>query len=110
MRDISYIVVPIRDHAFFKQPVLESQIGNAFFQGARLPTQVLHFAAGGRTGSIASKPALSSFHEVLGPGVIEALGDALVAAQLGNAGLVTVLRRSPERFMLATGDRRDDEA
>jgi restriction system protein len=36
--------------------------------------------------------------------------DGVTLAQFPEFGLVTVLRRSPERLELATGDRRDDEA
>jgi len=36
--------------------------------------------------------------------------NALQEQRSAQVGLVTVLRRSPERFKLATGDRRDDQA
>ena len=32
MRDISFVVSPIRDHAFFKQPQLQGLLGNDFLQ------------------------------------------------------------------------------
>jgi hypothetical protein len=67
----------------FEQPVLEGQISHAFLQGTSLPAQVLHFAAGGSSGSIACQTPLASFHELLGPGVIQALRNAFLAAQLG---------------------------
>jgi hypothetical protein len=44
--DTSFVVAPIRDHAFFEQTVLERQVGHAFLQGAGFAAQILHLAAG----------------------------------------------------------------
>ena len=85
MRDTSFVVAPIRDHAFFEQAVLECQVGNAFLQGAGLAAQILHLVRGRSTGGVTSQAALACLHELLRPGVIQALGDAFLAAQLGNA-------------------------
>ena len=85
MRDTSFVFAPIRDHAFFKQAVLKGQVGNAFLQRAGLAAQVLHLAAGRSTGSVARQAALARFYELLRPHIIQALGDAFLAAQLGNA-------------------------
>ena len=41
MRDISYVFVPIRDHAFFEQAVLEGQIGDALLQGTCFAPQIM---------------------------------------------------------------------
>ena len=40
--DISCLVLPIPAHAFFKQAVLQGEIGHDLLQGGRLATKVLH--------------------------------------------------------------------
>src|SRR5690606_26129121 len=87
MRDTSFVVAPIRDHAFFQQTVFECQVGNAFLQGTSLAAQILHLASGRGTRGVAGQATLASFHELFRPGVIQALRDAFFAAQLGNAVL-----------------------
>ncbi len=57
-------------------------------RSAGLAAQTLHLVRGRSTGGVTSKPALASFHELLGPGVIQALGNAFRAAQLGD-GVIT---------------------
>jgi len=74
---------------FFQQTVFECQIGHAFLQGAGFAAQVLDLTGGRGTGGIAGQAALARFHELLRPGVIQALGDALLEAQLGNAVIAT---------------------
>jgi hypothetical protein len=59
----------------------------AFLQGAGFAAQILHLAGGRGTGGVAGQAALARFHELLRPGVIQALGNAFLAAQLGNAVL-----------------------
>src|SRR5271167_1030534 len=49
--------------------------------------KVLDLAIGRRTCRVARQTALAGLQELLGPGVIKALGNAFTAAQLGNAGL-----------------------
>ena len=88
MRDISFVVSPIRDHAFFEQTVLQDEVGHALLQITGLSAKILHLVSGRRTGRIASKPALVGLHELLGPGVVQALGNAFLAAQFGN-GVIT---------------------
>src|SRR3546814_12898917 len=85
MRDTSFVVAPIRDHAFFEQAVFECQVGHAFLQGAGFAAQVVHLAGGRGPGGVPSETALASFHELLRPGVIQALRDPFLAAQLRNA-------------------------
>ncbi len=53
---------------------------------AGLPAQLLDLGAAGGPLGIASQAALSSFEKLLGPGIVQALGDALAAAQFGDAG------------------------
>src|SRR5882762_5080398 len=49
MQDISCVVLPIPAHAFFKQAVLQGEIGHDFLQGGGLTTKVLYLA--GRRGA-----------------------------------------------------------
>ena len=44
MRDTSFVVAPIRDHAFFQQAVFQRQVGHAFLQGAGFAAQVLYLS------------------------------------------------------------------
>jgi hypothetical protein len=85
MRGISFVVAPIRDHAFFEQTVLQRQIGNRLFQGTGLTAQVLNFTGRRSTSRVASQPPFAGFQEFLRPGVVEALGYPFLAAQLGDA-------------------------
>src|SRR5690606_35442873 len=87
MPDTSFVVAPIRDHAFFEQAVFQGQVGNAFLQGSGLAAQVMHFAGGRSAGCVSGEAPLAGLHELLRPGVIQALGDPFLAAQLGNAVL-----------------------
>ena len=41
MRNISCLVSPIPDHAFFEQAVFEGEIGHDLFQRLRLPAEIL---------------------------------------------------------------------
>src|SRR5690606_13575070 len=84
MQGISFVVSPIRDHAFFEQTVLQGEIGHTFLQITGLTAQVLHLVRGRSTRSVTSQTALAGLHELLGPGVIQALCDPFTAAQLGN--------------------------
>src|SRR5690606_10072448 len=89
MRGISFVVAPIRDHAFFEQTVLQRQVGDCLLQRAGLATKVLHFTGRRSTGRVACQSPLAGFQKFLRPGVVEALGDPLLAAQLGNAVFAT---------------------
>ena len=77
-------VSPIRDHAFFEQAQFERLLGNDFFQLLGLALEILDLVAGRRAGSVAGKPSLAGFQELLRPAVVEALGNAFTAAQLRN--------------------------
>src|SRR6266446_2747556 len=87
MRGISFLVSPIRDHAFFEKTQLERLLGNNFLQLSRLTTQILDLAARGRSRRIAGKPPLAGLQELLGPTVVKALGNPLAPAQFRNAVL-----------------------
>ena len=78
------MVVPILDRAFFEQAVFKGEVGDQFFQVARLAAQVLHVARRRLTLGVAGKPPLAGFEEFLRPRVIKALSDPLAPAQLGD--------------------------
>ena len=89
MQDISFDILPIRDHAFFQQPELQGLLGNDFFQLARFTAKGAHLSRGGGTSRIASEPTLASLKKFLRPFVIDTLRDAFTAAKLGNGFLTT---------------------
>ena len=80
-------VLPIRDHAFFEQAVLERGFRQRLLELARLGSQRLDLVRSGLARGIASEPLLAGLQELLGPAIIEVLGDAFLAAQLGDAVL-----------------------
>src|SRR5215203_6803372 len=84
---ISFLVSPIRDHAFFKQPQFKRLLGHHRLELLRLTPQILDLATGRRPRSVTRQAALAGLQELLGPGVIETLGYAFTPTQLGNAGL-----------------------
>jgi hypothetical protein len=53
MRGISFVVSPIRDHAFFKQSEFQGLLSNDLFQLSRFAAKGGHFARRSRTGRIA---------------------------------------------------------
>src|SRR3546814_1806557 len=56
-------------------------------QSTGFAAQILNLAGGCGAGGVAGQTALTRFHELFRPGVIKALGDAFLAAQLGDAVL-----------------------
>jgi hypothetical protein len=80
MRGISFVVAPIRDHAFFKKPEFQCLLGNHFLQLTRFTTTGCHLARRSRTSRITGKPTLASFQELLRPDVVQGLGDAFPSA------------------------------
>jgi hypothetical protein len=75
-------VVPIRDHAFFEQPVLEQDVGQRLLEGAHLSAQLLDLAGRRLAFGVTRQPLLAGFQELLRPFVIEALRDPLAPTQL----------------------------
>src|SRR6266513_436597 len=67
---------------FFKQAVLQGEIGHDFLQGGGLTTKVLHLAGCRGAGRVARQPALAGLEELLGPTVVHRGGDAFPAAKL----------------------------
>src|SRR5450755_3671404 len=89
MRGISCDVLPIPDHAFFEQAVLQRRLGQRLLELARLCPQHLHLVGGGLTCRVAGQPPLAGLQELLRPAVIHALCNTLFAAELGDAGFAT---------------------
>src|SRR5215813_12816826 len=87
MRGISFAVLPIRDHAFFEQAVFQRDLGQGLLELAGLGPEYLDLIGGGFPGGIAGEPLLTGFEELLRPAIIEVLGDAFLAAKLGDAVL-----------------------
>jgi hypothetical protein len=89
--DAGYLIRrrPHPRRCFFQQTVFECQVGNAFLQGTGFAAQVLHFAGGRSAGGVPGRRRLPASMNSFGPGVIQALSDAFLAAQLGNAVLAT---------------------
>jgi hypothetical protein len=85
MQRTSFAVLPIREHAFFEQTVLEGNLGEGLLElagfAAELPDLVGRCLSGGVTG----EPLLASFEELLGPSVVEVLGDSFVDAKHRSA-------------------------
>src|SRR5262245_60193819 len=82
MQDISCLVLPIPAHAFFKQAVLQGEIGHHLLQGGGFTTKVLHLAGRRGAGGVARQPALAGLQELLRPAVTHRGGNAFPAAQL----------------------------
>src|ERR1700691_1379118 len=84
MLDTSCLVLPIPVHAFFKQTVLQGQIGHDLFQGGGLAPEILHLArcCGSRCGT--RQTAFAGLQEFLGPAVVHRGGNAFAAAQFGD--------------------------
>jgi len=95
MQGISFFVSPIPDHAFFEQAQLQRLLSHHLLQIMRLSAKVLHFISGRRPCRIAGKPGLTCFHKLLRPGVIQALGNNFLAAQLGNGVIAASLPNDP---------------
>ncbi len=74
------------EHAFFEQPQLQGVFSNALFQITTFPTQVFDFGRRRGTGRIARQPLLPSFKDLLGPPVIQSLGNALRLARRAMTG------------------------
>ena len=101
--DVSYThidVSPIRNHAFFEQSVFQERLGQRFFEIAGFLAQLLDLTGRGLTCRVAGQPLLASFEEVLRPLVVQALGNPLAAAQLGDRILATQALQHDADFLL----------
>ena len=70
MRNISCLVSPIRDHAFFKQSVFEGEVGDDLLQGLRLAAKILHLVGGRGARRVAGEPPLAGLKELLRSAII----------------------------------------
>ena len=87
MRGTSFLVSPIRDHAFFEQAVFQGEVGHQDLHVPHLTAKILHLAAGCRPSRIPGQALLPRLQELLRPAVIQALGNAFPPAELGDAVL-----------------------
>src|SRR3954470_6546560 len=86
--DEGYLIrrLPHPRSCFFEQPQGERLLGDYLLQLLCLKAQVLDLLRTGRSCRIPGKPALACLKELLRPAVVQALGNPLAPAQLGNAG------------------------
>jgi len=95
-----FVVSPKPGYALFEQTVLQIEIGQTFLQIAGVAAQVLHFVRGRSTRSVTSKPALASLDELRGSSVIQTLGNAFAAAQLGDGVIAAQAREDDADLVL----------
>src|ERR1700758_3998658 len=85
MRSISCLVSPIPDHAFFEQSVFEGEVSDPLLQSLCLAAEILPLVGGRSARRVAGKPSLAGLKELLRPAIVHRRGDALAAAELGDA-------------------------
>src|SRR3984885_7627579 len=85
MRNISCLVSPIPDHAFFEQSVFEGEIGHDLLQRLRFAAEILHLVGSRGARRVAGKPPFTGLKELFRPAIVHRRGDALAATQFGNA-------------------------
>ena len=85
--DAEYLirVRPHRPARFFEQAQFQRLFRHDLLLIAGSTAQILHLVSVCSECSIASQPLLACLHEVLGPLVVDALGNALTVAQLSDA-------------------------
>src|SRR3546814_19733530 len=71
-------------------------------KGTGFAAQVVHLAGGRGTGGVARQAPLARLHELLRPRVIHALGDDILAAQLGDAVLAAQAFQTEPAFVLCS--------
>src|SRR3984957_21255308 len=95
MLNISCLVSPIRDHAFFEQSVFEGEIGHDLLQRLRFATKILHLVGSRGARRVAGKPPFTGLQELFRPAIVHRRGDAFAATEFGDA----LIPRSPSRTM-----------
>ena len=80
------------DHVFFEKTVLQRKFGDQLLQVAHLLAQAFNLARGRLAPGVAGEPLLARFQKLFRPAVIQTLGDALAAAQGGDALLAAQAR------------------
>lgn len=99
MQDISHVVVPIHDHAFFEKPQLQSLFCYNFFQIAGFTAQVFDLGRCRGTCRVTCRPLFTCLLELFGPAVVKALCNAFTATQLRNAVLaLEAVQHDPDRL------------
>src|ERR1700722_8436525 len=93
MRNISSLVSPIRDHAFFEQSVFEGEIGHDLLQRLRFAAEILHLVGSRGASCVAGESPLAGLQELFRPAIVHRRGDALAPTEFGDA----LLPRSPSR-------------
>jgi hypothetical protein len=73
----SFVIAPIAQHPFFKQPEFKRLLNHNLLQIMGLTAKIHHFVSRGHTCSITRQSTLFCFHEVLRPFVVNTLKDAL---------------------------------
>jgi hypothetical protein len=87
MRDTSFWVIPIRDHASIDQAVLQKCLGENPLQVASFTLQDDDFAGRNLTRGVARQALLPGLQEVLRPVVLQALGNPFAPTKLGDRTL-----------------------
>ena len=85
------------DHVFFEKTVLQRKFGDQLLQVAHLLAQAFNLARGRLAPGVAGEPLLARFQKLFRPAVIQTLGDALAAAQGGDALLAAQARHALTR-------------
>jgi hypothetical protein len=65
MQDTSFVVAPIRDHAFFSADGFRMSGRKRIPSGTVLAAQILHLPGGRGTRGVTGQPALAGLHELL---------------------------------------------
>ena len=68
-----------------EQFVFQGEVRDGLLERGRLSPKVLHLRTGCLADSIASQTSPACFEELFRPGIVQALGNTLAAAQLGDA-------------------------
>ena len=84
MRDISFVAVPIAQHAFFEQTEFQCLFCHHLLHVTGFAAQILHLVSVCGTRCVTCQPLLAGFRKVLRPFVVDPLRDAFAAAQLSD--------------------------
>jgi|SRR5881394_2772358 len=95
MPDISCDILPIREHAFFKQAVLQRRFGQRLLQLARLGPQRFDLVGRRLARRIAGEPALAGLQELLRPAVYM----LCAMPSLRQSSAILASPRNPSRTM-----------
>ncbi len=89
------------DHIFFEKTVLQRKFGDQLLQVAHLLAQAFNLARGRLAPGVAGEPLLARFQKLFRSAVIQTLGDALAAAQGGDALLAAQARHHDPDLLLS---------